>query len=154
MQARATTGETAVNDWKKSFLHKLKDAQQRCAEQFERSLDVVVKPAFDELVEFLKHNGFRSSCPLRDPGRRSYKLELAENAYVLLIFHYQGINEFELRSEIFVPGCEPALERHSHGLADLTDEWAGRAFQRALDAFVERLGAAGSQARSAAAAAV
>lgn len=78
--------------------------------------------------------------PLNEPGRRSFKFELAENAYLLMIFRFSGVGEFELRTETFVPGAEPVLQKAVGRLTDLTEEWAGRQFQGGLDSFVGLLG--------------
>jgi len=122
--------------WKESFLERLNRAQRRCSEWFESALDQAVEGVFGELESFLSANGFRVSRPLREPGRRSYKFELAENAYVLFIFRFCAVGEFELRTEIFAPGREPQLETLRFSIADLKPEWAAERFQRALDEFV------------------
>lgn len=125
--------------WKERFLERLNRAQRRCSEWFESALDEAAGGVFGELEAFLSANGFRVSRPLREAGRRSYKFELAENAYVLFIFRFRAVGEFELRTEIFAPGCEPRLETLSFSIADLKPDWARERFQRALDEFVELL---------------
>ncbi len=132
--------------WKESFLERLNRAQRRCSEWFESALDQAVEGVFGELEAFLSANGFRVSRPLREPGRRSYKFELAENAYVLFIFRFRAVGEFELRCEIFAPGREPRLETLNFSIADLKPDWARERFQQALDEFVELL--SGEPARS------
>ena len=80
--------------------------------------------------------------PLCEPGRRSFKFELAENAYLLMIFRSSGVGEFELRTESFVPGGEPALNKKLGRVADFTKEWATERVQAALDTFVDLLSGA------------
>jgi len=128
-----------VNGWKSAFLEKLHEAQAQCARKFEAALDTCVVPVFEELGEFLRNNGFNVTTPLTEPTRRSFKAELAENAYVLLIFHFTGVGEFELRSETFVPGAEPIREKTRWRVADIQTEWAEKQFQDALDRFVDLL---------------
>lgn len=129
-----------MSDWKSTFARKLNDAQRQFQQAFETALDQHVEPAFHELEEFLGNNGFRLTVPMRDPGQRSYKFELSENAYVLVIFRFQAIGQFELRNEMFVPGHEPVLTRSQGHVADVDRDWAMRRFQDALDGFVDRLG--------------
>ncbi len=128
-----------MDSWKRSFLDKLHDAQAQCSKQFESALDKVVTPVFDDLSTFLHDNGFKVSTPLNEEGRRSFKAELAENAYVLMIFRFSGVGEFELRSEMFVPGNEPILEKSVGRVGDLDKNWARKQFQDGLDRFVELL---------------
>ena len=130
-----------MNKWKEQFLTKLNDAQGRHQTEFEQALDDSIVPAFDDLGSFLNDNGFQTSTPLQEGGRRSFKFELSENAYVLLIFRFSGIGEFELRTETFVPGREPALDKAVGRVSDVSLEWAQTRFQAALDQFVELLGA-------------
>ena len=73
--------------WQKSFLGKLKQAQETCEKRFDVAMDECVTPAFEGLAEFLRDHGFKSSSPLSEEGRRSFKFELSENTYVLLMFH-------------------------------------------------------------------
>lgn len=129
-----------MNDWRRSFVEKLSKAQNQWVRHFEETMNSAVEPAFENLAPFLRENGFKVSTPLRDEGRRSYKFELAENAYLLLIFRFTGVGETELRSECFVPGSEPALSKSLARLVDVDQDWARRQFESSLDAFVDLLG--------------
>lgn len=131
--------------WKKSFLDKLGQAQNRCAQRFEESIDAHVVSAFDEIAAFVREHGFRTSMPLHESGRRSFKFELVENAYMLLIFRFMNVGEFELRSELFVPGAEPILRKAVGRVADIDDAWAHRQFRGALDQFVDLLAGSGNK---------
>jgi hypothetical protein len=129
----------AADNWKRSFLDKLHGALSQCAKQFDETLDGVVVPGFDELAEFLHDNGFDISRPLNELHRRSFKWGLAENAYLLMIFSFSGVGEFELRTEMFVPGAEPTLEKRVGRLADTDGAWARAQLQSALDRFIDLL---------------
>jgi hypothetical protein len=133
------SGDRIVDSWKNNFLDKLREAQSQCAKQFETTLDSFIAPVFDDISGFLRDNGFQVSNPLNENGRRSFKAELAENAYVLMIFRFAGVGEFELRTEIFAPGVDPTLERETGRLADIDSEWAEKTFQNSLDRFVDLL---------------
>ena len=128
-----------MDRWKGSFLEKLHKAQAQWAKQFEDTLDQAVVPAFDDLAGFLGDNGFRTSTPLADAGRRSFKFELAENAYLLVIFQSSGVGGFELRWETSMPGAEPILERSVAQVPDIDKGWARDQFQAGLDRFVTLL---------------
>ncbi|MFQ5806792.1 MAG: hypothetical protein ACE5I3_10120 [Phycisphaerae bacterium] len=134
-----TDDEQALDSWKSSFLKKLHEAQSQCANQFEETLDRAVVPVFDDLSSFLSDNGFKISTPLSECGRHSFKYELAENAYLLMIFRFSAVGEFELRTETFVPGAEPLLDRRVGRIADVDADWAQRRFQDGLDRFVDLL---------------
>ena len=127
------------SSWKRSFLDKLHKAQAECAKEFEDALTDAVVPVFEDLSAFLRDNGFRVSTPLNEQGRRSFKCELAENAYLLLIFRFSGVGEYELRSETFVPGAEPVLEKSAGNVADIDKDWTQRLFETGLNRFVELL---------------
>ena len=128
-----------MEQWKKSFVGKLKQAQTRCASRFDEVMSDAVQPAFEQLSEFLQNNGFRTSTPLSEPTRRSFKFELAENAYVLAMYRFSGVSEFELRCETFVPGGEPVLEHSTGSISELGREFATERFQESLDAFIGAL---------------
>lgn len=130
-----------VDQWKKSFLSKLKEAQDHCADRFEKVLEDSVQPTYSELASFLQDNGFKIGTPVEERGRRSFKFELSENAYVLCIFRSAGVGEFELRIETLIPGREPSLHKVTGGLGELDKVWARNRFQEALDAFVSLLSA-------------
>jgi hypothetical protein len=132
-------GGRAAVSWKRSFLEKLHEAQAQCDKQFEEALDRAVVPVFDDLTTFLRDNGFNVSTPLTEPGRRSFKFGLAENAYLLMIFRFACVGEFELRTETFVPGAEPSLEKSVGRIADIDEEWTQRRFEDGLDRFVDLL---------------
>ncbi len=128
-----------MDNWKSSFLEKLHRAQEQCARKFSDAIDQAVAPVFDDLAEFLRDNGFEASTPLKEAGHRSFKMELAENAYVLMIFRFTGVGEFEMRTETFVPGAEPILDKSPCRVVDIDRDWAQRRFQDALDRFVDLL---------------
>jgi hypothetical protein len=132
-------GERIVDSWKQTFLDKLHQAQSRCAGQFAEAVKKTVVPAYEELASFLSDNGFESSTPLTEEARRSFKFELAENAYVLVILRFSGIGEFELQTETFVPGAKPMSEQHRGRVSEVTSQWAQDLFRAALDQFVELL---------------
>ncbi len=128
-----------MDSWKRSFLDKLHQAQARCIKQFEAALHDAVEPVVDEFTGFLRDNGFRVSSPLNEQGRRSFKFELAENAYLLMIFRFSGVGEFELRSEVFVPGQEPQLSKTVCRIPDVNEAWAQRQFREGLESLVAQL---------------
>jgi hypothetical protein len=143
-----------VDSWKSSFLKKLHEVQFRCAQQFEDVLDRMVVPVFDDLAAFLAENHFKVATPLTEPSRRSFKFELSENAYLLVIFRFTGVDEFELRSETFVPSGEPVLERLTGRTSEMRKDWAQKLFQAGLDRFIELLSNQESETPSEALAAV
>lgn len=134
--------ERTVSDWKKGFLDKLSQAQSQWTRRFEETLESNVSPVFEEMKVFLADNGFHTSNPLRDQGRRSFKFELAENAYLLMIFRSLGVGEFEVRCETFVPGCDPVFRKSVVRVPDVNETWARGQFQSALDNFVDMLAGA------------
>ena len=129
-----------LDGWKQDFLDKLHHAQAACARQFEDALDIAVTPVFEEMATFLRDNSFTVSTPLSESGRRSFKFELAENAYLLAIFRFTSVGEFELRCETFVPGSDPVLEKSVGRITDVNADWARKQFATGLDRFVELLG--------------
>ncbi len=128
-----------MDAWKRSFSEKLAQAQARWAARLDEALDSAVTPVFGELHEFLQNNGITAATPLREKGRRSYKFELSEDAYVLLLFRGRGVGEFELTRETFVLGQRPNVQKLTERLTVLTPEWVQQEFQTALDDFVDRL---------------
>lgn len=128
-----------MDDWKRSFVDKLSQAQSQWNRRFEETIDSVIVPVFDEFAAFLRTNGFHVSSPMRQEGRRSFKFELAENAYVLLIYRATAIGEFEMRSECFVPGNEPLMHKTLCRVGDVSEGLCRQQFQSSLDSFVEFL---------------
>jgi hypothetical protein len=128
-----------MNNWQNNFLDKLGKVQTQWMRSFENTMEKCVTPAFEDIAAFVRDNGFKVSTPLQDDGRRSYKFELSENSYLLMIFRFSGVGEFELRCESFTPGAEPTLVKSMMRLSDVDEEWAGRQFQNALDGFIEAM---------------
>lgn len=128
-----------MEDWRRSFVQKLGKAQSQWVRRFEDVLDEAIVPVFDEFGAFLCNHGFRVSTPLREQGRRSFKFELAENAYLLIIFRSVNIGEFDMASESFVPGREPLMDKSTVRMSDVDRRWAERQFRSALDSFVDAL---------------
>ncbi len=128
-----------MDNWKRTFLDKLNQAQGQCAQRFEDAIEKCVTPAFDELSAFVRDHGFKVSTPLQERGRRSFKFELAENAYLLVIYRFQSVGEFELRCENFAPGAEPVLRRFVGRVADINDKFARDQFQTGLDGLLDLL---------------
>lgn len=139
-----------MDGWKRNFIDKLGKAQAQCTKKFEEALETAIGPVFEETATFLRDNGFKVSSPLHESGRRSYKFELAENAYLLLILRFTSVGEFELRSEMFVPGSEPQLKKSIGRIADIDTTWAQEQFRAGLDKFVDLLagGSSGSVSSS------
>jgi len=128
-----------MDRWKKSFVERLSQAQSKWIGRFENALDEHLAPSLREYAQFLTDNGFRVSTPLHEPGRRSVKFELAENAYVLLVLRSTAVGEFELRRETFVPGAEPQLQRLTGRIGELNRHWFDEQIRTALDGFVDLL---------------
>ncbi|TWT41719.1 hypothetical protein RAS1_28400 [Phycisphaerae bacterium RAS1] len=127
------------SNWKQSFVEKLNRAQSQWTSKFTEVMESQVSETFEDIRRFVQDNGFAASTPLREDSRRSFKFELAENAYLLMIFRSVGVGEFEVRSESFVPGRDAKLAKMRCRLVDVDEAWARDQFQAALDAFVAHL---------------
>jgi hypothetical protein len=128
-----------MDQWKQTFLSKLNQAQSQWIGQFDEALSTHFAPVFEEYRQFLTDNGFRLSVPLRESGRRSFKFELSENAYLLMILRATGVGELELRCESSVPGCDPAQSCSIAAVSEVTAEWVTQKVHGALDTFVDLL---------------
>ncbi len=128
-----------MDQWKRTLLDKLSQAQGQWCRRFEESLDRSFVPAYEEHKNFLADNGFKLSTPMREPGRRSFKFELSENAYLLIILRATGVGEFELHTESFVPGGEPTLNKSTGRVADMDEAWAEKQIKSGIDGFVDLL---------------
>lgn len=128
-----------MDSWKKQFAERLGKVQSVSMKRFDDMLEDVIGPAFDDLALFLGDNGLRTSRPLREQGRGSFKFELAENAYLLVIFKLQNLSDFEYRTEIFAPGAEPQTKKVIARLTDPDMDWAAKQFREGLDQFIDLL---------------
>ena len=131
-----------MDSWKRSFVDKLNQAQAHCARRFDDAMEKSVLGAYEDMTPFLRDNGFKVGMPLREQGRRSFKFELAENAYLLMIMRFTSVGEFEVRTETFVPGCDPILRKSVARIADVSEAWTEQQFRGGLDSFVEMLSGA------------
>jgi hypothetical protein len=137
-----------MDAWKKSFAERLGHVRSGWAAQLDQALEEHAVPVFNDLAEFLRDNGVVGSMPLREKGRRSFKFELAEDAYVLLIFRSTAVGEFELSREVFILGAEPKVRKTTERLANLNQDWARQEFQAALDSFIGLLEPASAPAEA------
>lgn len=128
-----------MDEWKQSFTEKLGHVQASYMARFDETLDKHVMPVFEDLSAFLAENGFRTSVPLSEAGRRSFKFELAEDAYLLIIFRSAELGALEMSCESVVPGGEPTSRKRAVRIPDVNAGWSRKVFQNALDGFVDRL---------------
>jgi hypothetical protein len=131
-----------MDQWKQAFLNKLSQAQSQWISRFDEALNTYFAPVFEEYRQFLADNGFRLSVPMRESGRRSFKFELSENAYLLMILRSTGVGELELRCESFVPSCDPAQSRTIVTVSQVNEEWVTERVRGALETFVDLLSSA------------
>ena len=134
-----------MNDWQKSFLHKLETAKKQWLHRFEQFAAEYVEPVFDGLDEFATANGFQVSSPDCESGTRLYKFALTENGYALVTFRMKGLEEVEVCCESFVPGMgaiDPTTRKIS--LHDASQVWVEQQFQNSLDRFVMAFAEAGA----------
>lgn len=128
--------------WQNGFLKRLEELRGDWVKNFEGAISASVEPAFEEVSAFVSKHGFRGVAPLRQSDRRSFKFELAENAYVLVTFRHEGIDDLLATCEYFVPGAQPGCYETRVACADVNREWAVLQFQDALDALVSAFGSA------------
>lgn len=128
-----------MRNWKQNFVDKLNDVKGKWSRQFDQALDDSVMTVFDDMATFVRNHGIATSIPLRDEGRRSFKFELNENAYLLIIFRSAALGEFEFRREIVTPGSEPQFTKSNERLSDVSEKWTRTRFEAALDEFIDQL---------------
>lgn len=131
-----------MDEWQQLFVKKLERVQDRWSERLDEVLDNVAQPVFEELSQFLRHNGFVTATPLRERGRRSFKFEMGEDVYVLVIFEVRSGGEFQLTRQVFAVGEEPQVHRSIERISAVSRKWAQDTYRHALDAFVNLLGGA------------
>ena len=93
-----------MNDWEKEFTKKMESLKEQSSGCLERFLQEDLQGAFDALSGFLAQWKFQSSNPQTQPGRRSFKFGLTEDAYVLVTFHLEGVDTLECDTEYGLPG--------------------------------------------------
>ncbi len=127
-----------MNDWQKRFSQKVETVRNASSERFEVLANRELTLAFKEFQQFTAQQGLTASAPLTKPGIRTFKFAMTENAYVLLTFKLKGLESFELLSEFVIPsrGKLPPINQ-TVDLAEVTDVWTRRAFEQALDHFVD-----------------
>jgi hypothetical protein len=131
-----------MTQWQQSFVQNLESLRGQWLKDFDRVMNESVAPAFERISGFVGEHGFRVSSPVSQTDRRSYKFEMAENAFLMVFFHHRGINDYMVKTECFVPGREPWDYSESGALNDITLEWATAMFQKGLDTFVTAFSAA------------
>jgi hypothetical protein len=127
-----------MNDWQKRFSSKLETVRGASSDRFEETVERCVAPVFQEFHQFTAQQGFTASAPLAKPGIRTFKFSLTENAYVLMTFRLNNLENCELLSEFVIPsrGKLPPINQHVE-LAEVNEAWTRRAFEQALDHFVD-----------------
>lgn len=128
--------DQAKNDWQESFLRDLDELRSHWVQKFDEVAARCILPVYEEMADFLGKNGLKCSAPLTNKDRRAFRFEFAENAYLLLTFTHDGIEDLLLKVEYFVPGGDPGDYDVRAPLKDLNEDWARDQMQRAMDAFV------------------
>jgi hypothetical protein len=127
-----------MNDWQKRFTQKVETVRNASSERFEEVATRTLSTCFEEFHQFTAQHGLTASAPLAKPGIRTFKFAMTENAYVLLTFKLSGLEGMELLSEFVIPsrGKLPPINQAVE-LAEANDVWSRRAFEQALDHFVD-----------------
>ena len=127
-----------MSEWQKRFSKKVESVREASSGRFEEVARKALAPVFEEFQKFTAQQGFVSSAPLANPGVRTFRLALTENAYALLTFRLSGLEDCECIAEFVVPsrGKLPPLNQRIE-LVEANDNWARRVFERMLDHFVD-----------------
>jgi hypothetical protein len=129
-----------MDEWQRDFASRIGALQEQWAARFTTLIESTAEPVSREFAEFLKPWNFRISAPRAESMLRSFKFELAEDAYVLIFFRGKGIDAVECEYESSVPGTGSAHgERTERPGREADREWVESCFQRALDDFVAKL---------------
>ncbi len=134
-----------MTDWQRTFLKKFEQAKKHWLLKFEEFANEVVEPTVRALEEFTTAHGFHVARPPCDPGHRIFKFGLTENGYVLVSVRMRGLEEVEVRAEVFVPGLGGRESSAYHTLlCDADQAWVENRFQECLDVFITLFGEAGA----------
>lgn len=132
-----------MNDWEKEFMKKMESLHTQSTNCLERFLQEDLHVAFESVSNFLSQWKFQTSTPQTQPGRRSFKFALTEEAYVLVTFHLDGVDNLECESEYGLPGTgRVSGTRCSVSLRKVDRQWGELCFQKALDGLLGKLGEA------------
>ncbi len=134
--------------WRESFARRVDGLRSQWVKKFEQKLADVVAPAFGEISSFVNEHGFKSTSPLVQSDRRSFKFEMAENAYALVTFMHGSVEEAVVKCEYFAPGADPGEYEVRAPVADVNKSWATERFQEALDTFLEAMDRSGEPEKS------
>lgn len=130
----------SFDEWRGSFLKNLESAKGKWGREFEDAMDSTAASVFEEFSSFLSEHGFQCQRPRSAAGRRAFKLEMSENAYVLLTFFHEGVTDVRVKCEYFTPPGNASESESRHSLSDLNRGWFSERFQQALDRFVGSFG--------------
>ena len=129
-----------MNDWERDFSKRMESLREQSTDCLERFLEADLQAAFEGLSSFLSQWKFQTSTPQTQPGRRSFKFALTEDAYVLVAFRLEGIDSIECEWEYGLPvvGRVAGL-RCSSSLRKVDRQWGESCFQKALDGLPVKL---------------
>ncbi len=132
-----------MNDWEREFSRKMESLRELSTDSLERFMQADLQTAFEGVTNFLSQWKFQTSTPQTQPGRRSFKFALTEDAYVLVTFRLEGIDSLECEWEYGIPvvGRIAGL-RCSSSLRKVDRQWGDSCLQKALDGFLTKLGEA------------
>jgi hypothetical protein len=127
-----------MNDWQQRFCKKVGTVREASSGRFEEVARKALAPIFEEYQKFTAQQGFVSSAPLANPGVRTFRFAMTENAYTLLTFRLSGLDDCECIAEFVVPsrGKLPSLNQRIE-LAEASDVWTRQVFERMLDHFID-----------------
>jgi hypothetical protein len=132
-----------MNDWERDFSRRMESLRELSTDCLERFMQADLQTAFGNFSNFLSQWKFQTSTPQTQPGRRSFKFALTEDAYVLVTFRLEGIDALECEWEYGVPVVgRVAGVRCSCSLRKVDRQWGESCFQKALDGLLVKLGGA------------
>ncbi len=136
-------GDERMNDWEKEFSRRMESLREQSTDCLERFLQADLQNAFGTFGNFLSQWRFQNSTPQTQPGRRSFKFALTEEAYVLVTFRLEGIDTLECEWEYGIPAVGRVTGARAFcSLRKVDRQWGETCFQKALDGLLAKLGEA------------
>ena len=128
-----------MNEWESRFAKRMSQLRESCGSQFEEMFTAEVLPAFETMASFVATGGITAAIADGCHEVRSFSFTLSEDCGLHVVFTLKGPYEVEASYSInSIHGTDDRVPLERVSLSGMTEGWARKQFEIALDEFIDQ----------------